>query len=233
MPSNFETMTTARPLKLYAMMLQNFVCSRAEVGSSAGTRGVAAVFAGKWAAPLWHPCEERREGWGVPSQGQGGRLWRELVKCLSSSHDHLVPSLCWGWLQAQDKAGPQSQGGEAKALNLRCDGADFDLSLWEAKGLQSTTVRGDGLVALLWKAVGGCPKWNTWWWSAECCVCSGLCLCRGLFPRALLRVSLGKARRVPHSTAQGLWDTHTLSCGLGRWQGQVHISGFITCLQLS
>lgn len=165
------------------------VCSRAEVGSTVGTRGVATVLAGKWAAALWHPSEEGREGWVVPSQEQGARLQSELVKCLSSGHDCLVPSLCWGWLQDQAKAGPQSQGGKAKALNLSCGGADFELYLWEGKGLQSTAVWGDGLVPLLWKAVGGCLKLNICWWSAEHCVWSGLCLW-GVFSQELCSVSL-------------------------------------------
>lgn len=77
----------------------------------------------------------------------------------------LVPRLTPG-------PGSQSQGGKAKALNLSCGGADFDLALWEGKGLRSTTVRGDGLVPLLWKAVGGCLKWNACWWSC----CRELCL---------------------------------------------------------
>lgn len=234
MPSNFETMTTARPLKLYMIVLQKFLCAPEQRSAVLlGLGGVAAVFAGKCAAALGHPSEEGREGWVVPSQAQGGKLQRELVKGLSSGHNHLVPNLCQGWLQDQAKAGLQSQSGKAKALNLSCGGTDFDLCLREWKGLQSTTVQGDGWVPLLWKTAGSCLKWNAWWGSAEHCICSGLCLCRGLFPGALLCVSSGKVQCVPRSTAPGLWDTHALNCGLGKWQGQVHISGFIACLPLS
>lgn len=93
-------MTTARPLKLYVMVLQKFLC-----------------------AP------EQRSG---ALLGLGGLL--------------------------QSLQGNESQGGKAKALNLSCGGAEFDLCLWEWKGLQSTTVQGDGCVPLLWKTAGSCLK---------------------------------------------------------------------------
>lgn len=207
------------------------VCSRAEIGNAAATRGVAAVFAGKWAAALWHPSEEVWEQWVVPYRHrEGGCRKSSSSVCLLA-----VTTLCSTCAEADSKTkpGPQGQGRKAKTLNLSCGGADFDLSLWEGKGLQSTAVRGDSLVPLLWKAAGSCLKWNGWWGSAKPCVCSGLCLRRGLSPRSLLCVSLDKVQCVLHSPALGLWDTPALNCGLGKWQGQVHISGLITCLPLS
>lgn len=117
-------------------LLQNFCWSY--IWSTAGMSGTTAVFVDEWI----YPADEYLlsegglfyqshliHGEGAESEAEG-----EAGTC-----DHLVPAMCccWGLRKSEWR-------------NWSTDHAGFGISLWECRGLQSTTVPGTASY-ILWR----------------------------------------------------------------------------------